>query len=165
VLSGVTSAGGRSSPPSTSTSTITQGQWRLPLPTMSMGCPLLDQLPHRSYDENGTHIVELNITDEIRGPSGAVHGGIMASLVDRAGAYAAVRDAGRPVVTSSVALSYLAAANEGPLRAVATTLRIGRQQGVIEVHIRDAGRDSRLVATALITLSFVAEPVAKSAAG
>lgn len=130
-----------------------------------MGCPLLDQLPHRSYDENGTHIVELNITDEIRGPSGAVHGGIMASLVDRAGAYAAVRDAGRPVVTSSVALSYLAAANEGPLRAVATTLRIGRQQGVIEVHIRDAGRDSRLVATALITLSFVAEPVAKSAAG
>jgi uncharacterized protein (TIGR00369 family) len=89
----------------------------------------------------------------------------MASLVDRAGAYAAVRDAGRPVVTSSVALSYLAAANEGPLRAVATTLRIGRQQGVIEVHIRDAGRDSRLVATALITLSFVAEPVAKSAAG
>ncbi len=124
-----------------------------------MGCPLLDQIPHRSYDENGTHVVELNITDEIRGPSGAVHGGIIASLIDRAGAYAAVRDAGRPVVTSSVALSYLAAATVGPLRAVATTLRIGRRQGVIEVHLRDSGPGSRLVATALITLSFVGEPV------
>jgi uncharacterized protein (TIGR00369 family) len=120
-----------------------------------MGCPLLDQLPHRSYDKDGTHVVELDITDEIRGPVGAVHGGLIASLADRAGAYAAVRASHRSVVTSSVALSYLAAASVGPLRAVAVVLRIGRQQGVVEVRVFDVGRENRLVATALLTMSFL----------
>ena len=77
---------------------------------MSMGCALLDRLPHRTYNEGDAHVVELEITDEIRGPVGAVHGGLIASLVDRVGAYAAVRASGRNVVTSTVTLSYLAAA-------------------------------------------------------
>jgi uncharacterized protein (TIGR00369 family) len=122
---------------------------------MSLGCPLLDQLPHRSYNQGDAHVVELDITDEIRGPAGAVHGGLIASLADRAGAYAAVRASGRSVVTSSIALSYLSAATEGPIRAVATTLRVGRQQGVVEVRVHDAGRGDRLVATALLTLSYL----------
>jgi len=109
-----------------------------------MGCPLLDQLPHRSYNQG-----------EIRGPVGAVHGGLIASLADRAGAYAAVRAGKRSVVTSGIALSYLAAATVGPVRAVATTLRAGRQQAVVEVRVHDAGRGDRLVATALLTLSYL----------
>lgn len=121
-----------------------------------MGCPLLDQLSFRSYDRDGTHVVELDITDDIRGPTGAVHGGLVASLADRAGAYAAVVAGNRPVVTSTVALNYLAAATEGPLRAVAEVLRTGRQQGTVEVRVYDAGRDDRLVATALLTMSFMA---------
>jgi uncharacterized protein (TIGR00369 family) len=87
---------------------------------MSMGCPLLDRLPHRSYDEGDAHVVELEITDETRSPGGAVHGGLIASLADRAGAYAVVRESGRGVVTSSIALSYLSAASVGPIRAVAS---------------------------------------------
>jgi uncharacterized protein (TIGR00369 family) len=123
---------------------------------MSMGCPLLEQIPHRSYDDGDAHVVEAEIVDEIRGPTGAVHGGVIASIVDRAAAYAAVRARGHPVVTSSVALSYLDAATEGPLRARAVVLRAGRRQGVVEVHVHDAGRDNRLVATALLTVSYVA---------
>jgi uncharacterized protein (TIGR00369 family) len=122
---------------------------------MSMGCPLLDQLPHRTYDDGEAHVVELEITDEIRGPVGAVHGGVIASLVDRAGAYAAARASGRSVVTSTVSLSYLAAASRGPLRAAAVPLRVGRRQGVIEVRVHDRGHEDLLVATALLTLSFV----------
>jgi uncharacterized protein (TIGR00369 family) len=124
---------------------------------MSMGCPLLNQLTHRSFDEAGIHIVELEISDEMRGPGGAVHGGLVASLVDRAGAYAVARDSQRPVATSNVALSYLASANAGPLRATATTLRVGRRQGVAEVKVYDAGRDDRLVAAAVITLSYLSD--------
>ncbi len=101
-------------------------------------------------------MVELDITDEIRGPGGAVHGGLIASLVDRAAAYVVVQASGRPVVTSSVALSYLSAASVGPLRAEAVTLRVGRQQGVVEVRLYDEGREHRLVASALLTLSYVA---------
>jgi uncharacterized protein (TIGR00369 family) len=122
---------------------------------MSMGCALLDQLPHRTYNDGGAHVVELEVTDEIRGPVGAVHGGIIASLVDRAGAYAAVQASGRNVVTSTVSLSYLAAATRGPLRAAAVPLRVGGRQGVIEVRVHDRGDRDLLVATALLTLSFV----------
>ena len=125
---------------------------------MSMGCPLLDQLSHRSYDVDRDHVVELDISDDIRGPTGAVHGGLVASLVDRAGAYAVHRDSGRAVATSSVALSYLAAARAGPLRAVATNLRIGGRQGVVEVRVFDTGGDDVMVATALLTLSYVDTP-------
>jgi uncharacterized protein (TIGR00369 family) len=94
-----------------------------------MGCPLLDRLPHRSYDEGDAHVVELEITDEMRGPGGAVHGGLIASLADRAGAYAVVRESRRGVVTSSIALSYLSAASVGPVRAwprYASTMPAGR---------------------------------------
>jgi uncharacterized protein (TIGR00369 family) len=122
---------------------------------MSMGCPLLDDLPHRSYDVDGRHVVELDIVDSMRGPHGAVHGGLVASLADRAGAYAAVAAGQRPVVTSNVALSYLSGATVGPLRAEATVLRCGSRQGVVEVRLQDGGRDDALVATAILTLSFV----------
>ncbi len=120
-----------------------------------MGCQLLDQLRHRSYDQDGVHIVELEVSDDILGPGGAVHGGIIASLVDRAGAYAVARDSQRVVATSNMALNYLALAEVGPLRAMASTLRVGRQLGVVEVKVVDAGRDDRLVATALVTLSYL----------
>jgi len=123
---------------------------------MSMGCPLLEQIPHRSYDEAGAHVVEIEIVDEILGPAGAVHGGVIASIVDRAAAYAAVQARGSPVVTSGVALSYLDAATEGPLRASAVVLRAGRRQGVVEVRVHDVGNNNRLVATALLTVSYVA---------
>lgn len=122
-----------------------------------MGCPLLDQLPHRTYDEDESHVVEVDITGDMRGPSGAVHGGLIASIVDRAGAYAVHRASRRSVATSGVAVSYLAAATVGPLRAVATTLRIGGRQGVVEVRVHDAGCADLLVATALLTLSYVSD--------
>jgi uncharacterized protein (TIGR00369 family) len=130
---------------------------------MSMGCQLLDQLRHRSYDRDGVHIVELEVSEDILGPGGAVHGGIIASLVDRAGAYAIARDSQRVVATSNMALNYLALADVGPLRAMASTLRVGRQLGVVEVKVVDAGRDDRLVATALVTLSYLTGDLSSSA--
>lgn len=130
-----------------------------------MGCPLLDQMSHKSFDDGGIHIVELEISDEMRGPGGAVHGGLVASLVDRAGAYAIARDSQRPVATSNVALSYLASASGGPLRATATTLRVGRRQGVAEVKVYDQGREGRLVATAVITLSYLPDSSAQPRVG
>lgn len=122
-------------------------------------------MSHKSFDDGGIHIVELEISDEMRGPGGAVHGGLVASLVDRAGAYAIARDSQRPVATSNVALSYLASASGGPLRATATTLRVGRRQGVAEVKVYDQGREGRLVATAVITLSYLPDASAQPRVG
>ena len=106
----------------------------LPWPPMSTVCDLLYGLTPQLRRGRDAHVVELDITDGIRGPPGAVHGGIVACLVDPAGADAAVRSSGRPVVTSGVALSYTASARVGPLRAVAVVLRVGAQQGVVEVR-------------------------------
>jgi uncharacterized protein (TIGR00369 family) len=132
---------------------------------MSMGCPLLDQLTHRSFDDGGIHVVELEITEVMRGPGGAVHGGLVASLVDRAGADAIARDSGHAVAASNLTLSFLASATGGPLRAEATTLRAGRRQGVAEVKVYDAGRDDRLIASGVVTHSYLPEDTTQPRVG
>jgi len=120
-----------------------------------LGCPLLDALPHRHIVDGGSHIVELDVSDEMRGPGGAVHGGLVASLIDCAGASAVAGASRRPPATSNLSVSYIAAGRVGPLRAQAETLRIGKHHGVCEVHVYDAGKDNRLVATAIVTVSLL----------
>lgn len=119
---------------------------------MSLGCSLLDGLDHRHLVAGDGHRVELEVTDELRGPSGAVHGGLVASLVDCAGAAVIARAAGRHVATSSMEIHYLAAGRVGPLRADASALRVSARQGVAEVKVHDAGDGGRLVATAVVTV-------------
>jgi uncharacterized protein (TIGR00369 family) len=123
---------------------------------MPLGCPLLDELPHRFRFDGDHLVVELDLTDEMRGPSGAVHGGLVASLIDCAGASAVARASQRLVATSNASISYLAAGRAGPLQAHASAVRIGTNHGVAEVRVYDAGRDERLVASSLVTLSFLA---------
>jgi uncharacterized protein (TIGR00369 family) len=120
-----------------------------------LGCPLLDALPHRHYVDDGLHIVELEVSDAMRGPGGAVHGGLVASLIDCAGASAVASASKRPPATSNLTVSYLAAGRVGPLRAQAKTLRIGRHHGVCDVRVYDVGKDDRLVATATVTVNFL----------
>jgi uncharacterized protein (TIGR00369 family) len=123
---------------------------------MPLGCPLLDELPHRLRADGDHLVIELDITEEMRGPGGAVHGGLVASLIDCAGAIAVASASQRIVATSNASISYLAAGRTGPLRAHGSAVRIGSHHGVAEVRVYDAGRDDRLVASALVTLSFLA---------
>ena len=120
-----------------------------------LGCPLLDALAHRYVDAPDGVVIELDITDELRGPGGSMHGGLLAGLADCAGAAAVTREAQRPVATSNVSLNYLAAARVGPLRASASALRVMRHHGVAQVDVRDTGKGDRLVATALVTVTFL----------
>jgi len=123
---------------------------------LGLGCPLLDALPHRHLPGEGeTRVVELDITDDIRGPGGSVHGGILCSLVDCAAASAIAYASGRLVATSAFSINMLSAARVGPLRTTATPLRVTQSHGVAEVHVHDTGKDDRLVATALVTLTFL----------
>jgi uncharacterized protein (TIGR00369 family) len=123
--------------------------------TVALGCPLLDELPHR-FEVDGERVaVELDITDDMRGPGGAVHGGLVASLIDCAGAVAVARASERLVATANASISYLAAGRVGPLRADASAIRVGSHHGVADVRVCDAGHGDRLVASALVTLSFL----------
>jgi uncharacterized protein (TIGR00369 family) len=124
---------------------------------MPLGCDFLDGLTTEHFDDgDGTRGVELEMTDDLRGPSGAMHGGLVATLVDTAGAscLAAAGD-WRPVATSTMSVQYLAPARVGPIRATGRPLRVSDTTGVAEVRVVDAGQDDRLVAVAHVSVRYL----------
>ncbi|MEX0665666.1 MAG: PaaI family thioesterase [Acidimicrobiia bacterium] len=121
----------------------------------AMGCEFFDQLPHRHVEVDGEFGVEIDVSDDMRGPAGSVHGGLVSMLVDVAGASSLARATGRPVATASTSIQYLAAGRVGPLRATGTVLRTSEALGVVDVKVIDAGRDDRLLAAAHVTLRFL----------
>ena len=120
-----------------------------------LGCALLDELPHRQSREGDDIVVELDMRDDLRGPAGSLHGGIVAALVDCAGASCVAAAGDRPVAPLQTSVEYLAAARVGPIRAVASLLRASSAFGVAEVKVFDVGRDNRLVAAAHVTVSYL----------
>lgn len=81
-----------------------------------------------------------------------VHGGVIATLIDIAGATAsasAAREDARGGATSTLTVSYLAPADGMDLEAEGVVIQRGRSQTVTEVNVR--GPDGTLVAKALVT--------------
>jgi uncharacterized protein (TIGR00369 family) len=120
-----------------------------------LGCTLLDELPHRQMREGDDIVVELDMRDDLRGPAGSLHGGIVAMLIDCAGASCVAAAGERPVATLQTSVEYLSAARVGPIRAVASLLRASRSFGVAEVKVFDVGKGNRLVAAAHVTVSYL----------
>lgn len=116
---------------------------------------MLDELPHRQTRQGDDIVVELDMRDDMRGPAGSLHGGIVAVLVDCAGASCVAAAGARPVATLQTSIEYLAAARVGPIRAVATLLRASKAFGVADVKVFDVGKDNRLVAAAHVTVSYL----------
>jgi acyl-CoA thioesterase len=110
--------------------------------------------------ENGTVEVEIALRDDLRGPTGALEGGVVATLADVAGASAAAAAASRLVATQHVAISFLAPGREGPIRATGIPIRVGKRDAVSEVRIVDLGNEARLIAVALVTLRIFDTPLA-----
>lgn len=85
-----------------------------------------------------------------------VHGGVIATLADIAGVCAAVTGADAATLaggaTSSMAISYLRAADGIDLEASAQVLHASKRQTVCQVTIRDA--EAVLVAQALVTVAL-----------
>jgi len=122
----------------------------------ALGCTFFDQLAHRTVDVDGEWAVEFDITDDLRGPAGSLHGGLVAMIVDVAGASTLARATSRPVATASTSIQYLSAGRIGPLRATGKVLRASDTLGVVEVQVVDVGKDERLVAVAHVTLKLLA---------
>jgi len=108
--------------------------------------------------EDGTEgvVVLLMPRDDVRGPSGSVEGGVLATMADVAGAAACARALDGVVATSQMSISFLAPGREGPIRATGVPLRVGRNDAVAEVRIEDLGREGRLVAVALVSVKALA---------
>ena len=102
-------------------------------------------------DESGGVYVEMQMRDDLRGPAGSLEGGVVSTLIDVAGATAAAMSTGELVATENISLSLLAPGREGPIRATAVSLRVGRHDVVTEVRVVDHGKDDRLIAIGLVT--------------
>ncbi|WP_137927495.1 PaaI family thioesterase [Cupriavidus sp. 2SB] len=90
-----------------------------------------------------------------------VHGGVIATLIDVAGAAAAFTNVDQETVkggaTSSLSIQYLAPAKSAALRAVADVVRRGRRQVVTEVAVYAEAENERaaLCAKALMSTALL----------
>ncbi|HEV8298969.1 MAG TPA: PaaI family thioesterase [Acidimicrobiales bacterium] len=117
----------------------------------SLGCAYFNQLSYRFVAGDADATVEIDVTDDLRGPTGAVHAGVTTLLADVAGSMAIATRTQRAGATSSVSVHCLAAARVGPLRATATMLRASKNSALADVHVVDTGNGDRLVAVAHVT--------------
>ncbi|AVA33584.1 uncharacterized protein (TIGR00369 family) [Cupriavidus metallidurans] len=89
-----------------------------------------------------------------------VHGGVIATLIDVAGAAAAFSKVDLDVVktgaTGSLSIQYLAPARAASLRAVAEVIRRGKRQVATEVSVYAEGdAEAVLVAKALMSTALI----------
>lgn len=100
---------------------------------------------------NGVAAVHLEVRDELKQNQGVVHGGVIASLIDTASAFAVVTklEAGERVTTTDLTIHYLRPVTTGRLAATARIVRAGRRLFVLSIDVMD--EVGRLIATAVTT--------------
>ena len=101
--------------------------------------------------EPGDATLSLQIRDDFKQNAGVVHGGVIASLIDSATAFAIVPllNADERTTTVDLTISYLRPLTAGSMVARAKVLRAGRRLIVVSAELFDDGRN--LAATALST--------------
>ncbi len=99
----------------------------------------------------GEASLHLEVRDELKQNQGVVHGGVVASLIDTASAFAVVTqlEPDERVTTTDLTIHYLRPVISGRLTATARTVRAGRRLFVLSVEVMDDRE--KLVATAVTT--------------
>jgi uncharacterized protein (TIGR00369 family) len=99
----------------------------------------------------GEASLHLEVRDELKQNQGVVHGGVVASLIDTASAFAVVAqlEPDERVTTTDLTIHYLRPVFSGRLTATARTVRAGRRLFVLSVEVMDDRK--KLVATAVTT--------------
>ena len=100
--------------------------------------------------DDGTSRVVVDAGDEHLNPSGAVHGGVLATMIDVAMGTAVASSGGRSPVTVSLTVTYLEPGRPGRLEATARLRKQGRRLTVVEAEVV---QDGDVVADALATFA------------
>jgi uncharacterized protein (TIGR00369 family) len=100
-------------------------------------------------------VVVIDMHDDLRQPAGVLHGGVTATLIDTAMAYAVITRLaeGERATTVDLTVHYLRPHVEGRLTCTARVLRAGRR--ILTVSAEAANEDGALVAAAISTYSKV----------
>lgn len=101
--------------------------------------------------ESGTATLGLTIRKELTQNHGVVHGGVIASLIDTATAFAIISLLAprEKVTTVDLTISYVRPLTSGRATAIAKVARAGRRLFVVSAEVLD--KDGKLAATALST--------------
>jgi len=105
----------------------------------------------------GVAEVELNVQPYHLQHLGFIHGGVISTLMDNTGWYAAVSnlDAGYTAVTMEIKINYLKPASGKHLLATAAVKRQGRKTSFVLIELHDEGK---LVAFATGTYAILEDP-------
>ena len=108
----------------------------------------------------GRLVATMTVRDELVTPMGAVHGGVMAGLVDHTLGCVLypLMKRGQWAATTEFKLNYLRAVKSGTLTAEATVLALGRRSAVVRVDVSNEGK---LVCVAQGTLLISDPPTGK----
>jgi uncharacterized protein (TIGR00369 family) len=103
----------------------------------------------------GTAVITMRVRKHHLQIHGVVHGGILASLADTAGAMAAypMLARGTRLATVEMKINYLEPVDRGPITANSQVLRLGRTLAVVECEVLAA--DGKLTAKALMTFAIM----------
>lgn len=104
--------------------------------------------------------MEMDVTPRVVNSSGALQGGLMATLIDLVAGMSLLRSDDTYVrsATSEMHISFLDGARAGPVRAVAHVLRRGGRTAVVRVDVHDEGADHLHVAAATLTFAVTPRP-------
>ena len=113
-----------------------------------MGMQLIDLRPNEA-------VVSIEIRDDLRQPSGVLHGGVTATLIDTAMAFAIIpllKD-GESTATVDLTVHYLRPHAAGPAICTAKIIRAGRRFFTVSADV--TGENGKLIATAVSTYTRI----------
>jgi uncharacterized protein (TIGR00369 family) len=121
---------------------------------------VLGHLAMRDVDipEGADLAMILPVNPRVTNLRGGMQGGLIAALIDVVAGRAAGQALadGDSAATADMNIKFLSAVTVGPAHATARVLRRGRTLVVVQVDVRDEGRD---VLAAIATLSFAVVPL------
>jgi uncharacterized protein (TIGR00369 family) len=116
-----------------------------------------------SYDESGRAVFDMPYRSSFDNAMGNTHGGILATLLDKAGWFTAAQQYGTWIATADLHVQLLAPADRQPLRAVGQLVRAGRRLAVATMEVRTG--DGTLVAIGSGTYAVTTRPFSVTESG
>jgi acyl-CoA thioesterase len=100
-------------------------------------------------------VIQIAMRDDLRQPSGVLHGGVTATLIDTAMAFAVRTRLARGEATATIdlAVHYLRPHLEGVFSCTAKVVRAGKRIFTVSAEVH--GENGKLIATALSTYTRV----------
>ena len=113
-----------------------------------IGMELVDMAPDVA-------VIRINMRDDLRQPHGLLHGGVTATLIDTAMAFAVITclEQGERASTADLNVYYLRPHREGPVTCTARVVKAGKRLFTVSGEV--ANEEGKLIATALSTYSKV----------